>query len=114
MNNFEHLLEGIRACLKYPRGSEAQIRCLRELGEDAEDLARVPKARIVVAEVSCGWPKHPDEPKDILSQRFEAVIAVNEQRGYKLESWKLTSAVVSDPDHGVHLHETIIAVFVPL
>lgn len=29
------IAEGVLTCLKYPRGSEAQVRCLEEVGQDA-------------------------------------------------------------------------------
>lgn len=32
----DRLKNGVLTCLKYPRGSEAQIRCLEEVGQDAE------------------------------------------------------------------------------
>ena len=28
--------EGVMACLQYPRGSEAQVRCLEEVAQDAK------------------------------------------------------------------------------
>lgn len=30
------IAEGVLACLKYPRGSEAQIRCLEEVAQEAQ------------------------------------------------------------------------------
>lgn len=30
----DRFAEGIKTCLSYPRGSEAQVRCLEEIGED--------------------------------------------------------------------------------
>jgi hypothetical protein len=32
--------EGVLTCLKYPRGSEAQIRCLEEVGQEAEQIIK--------------------------------------------------------------------------
>lgn len=73
------------------------------------------RATRIVAEVSVNWPQQTPTPDlvkptatGVISNRFENVIAHNEQRGYKLESWKF-SQVCLDKDHMV---ETIVAVFV--
>lgn len=46
-NNFRGLqgiVEDIQVALRYPRGSEAQVRCLEEIGEDAKyALAQIQK-----------------------------------------------------------------------
>jgi hypothetical protein len=34
------MAEGVLTCLKYPRGSEAQIRCLEEIGQDARQVIK--------------------------------------------------------------------------
>ena len=63
---------------------------------------------MIVAEVSKSWPAVITEPIDIISKRFEEVIRVNRERGYKLNSWQLSAA---SPSRGIMV-ETIIAVFV--
>lgn len=67
----------------------------------------------IVAEISKNWPEV--EP-GLLSQRFEGVIATNEERGYVLESWQLVSSSAptrNSMGQDVTRHvETIIAVFV--
>jgi hypothetical protein len=62
----------------------------------------------IVAEVSKNWPEndHDGMPR-LLSERFEAVIERNLQRGYRLHSWRLSQW---SPEPG-YLNETIIAVF---
>jgi len=61
--------------------------------------------RFIVAEITKNW--YVDSPAtDILSQRFEAVINVNAERGYKLVDWKLNVSA-----NGAALAETIIAIF---
>ncbi len=77
----------------------------------ALERAAAPRApRWIVAEVSRNWP--PTSPGSLtIAQRLEKVLATNEARGYRLHSWRLTSAVVED-DHGRQgLVETIVAVF---
>jgi hypothetical protein len=66
----------------------------------------------IVAEVSKNWKgKFPSGGKvdfqDMLSGRFERVIARNLQRGYRLHSFRL-HRLMTEPDC---LNETIIAVF---
>lgn len=61
--------------------------------------------RFIVAEVSKNWQQQ-TPVNDLLCQRFEAVINVNAERGYRLIDWKITSAV----NHDI-LTETIIAIF---
>jgi hypothetical protein len=61
--------------------------------------------RFIVAEITKNW--YVDLPvTDILSQRFEAVINVNAERGYKLSDWKFNVS-----SNGAALAETIIAIF---
>lgn len=59
----------------------------------------------IVAEITKNWTKE-TPVSDLLSHKFEEVINVNADRGYKLTDWKLTSAV-----HQEVLTETIIAIF---
>lgn len=59
----------------------------------------------IVAEITKNWTK--DTPiENLLSQRFEAVININAQRGYKLIDWKISCGYSQDV-----LTETIIAIF---
>jgi hypothetical protein len=61
--------------------------------------------RFIVAEITKNWT--PSTPAvDLLSQRFETVINVNLERGYKLVDWKIST--VTD---GTVVIETIIAIF---
>ena len=66
----------------------------------------------IVAEVTRSWTgKDDDETRDLVSERFEKVIAANVDRGYSLEDWQFQA--VSLPDGiGSTLTETIIATFV--
>lgn len=68
----------------------------------------------IVAECLKSWfngePCNPDSP-ELLGEKFERVIQVNAELGYRLESWQLTSHAV-DTDCGVLENETIVAVFV--
>lgn len=59
----------------------------------------------IVAEITKNWDTQ-TPVTDLLSQRFESVINVNHERGYKLTDWKITS-IIND---GI-LTETIIAIF---
>lgn len=59
----------------------------------------------IVAEVSKSWVRG-QEVADLLSQKFEAVLNFNDQRGYKLIDWKL-----SQVSNGDVFTETIIAIF---
>lgn len=61
--------------------------------------------KFIVAEVSKNWDKQ-TPVAELLSQKFEEVINVNSERGYKLIDWKISSVV----SEGV-LNETIIAIF---
>ncbi len=61
--------------------------------------------RFIVAEVSKSW-KAGDPVAELLSQKFEAIINVNEYRGYKLSDWKLGQVCNGDV-----FTETIIAIF---
>jgi hypothetical protein len=65
-----------------------------------------PKA-MIVAEISKNWNEA--ATPDTLSQRFERVIAVNEARGFRLHSWRLSRVV--EPEGTIN--ETIVAVFEP-
>lgn len=63
----------------------------------------------IVAEVSKNWPElagEDDYPR-FISQRFEHVIEVNRQKGYRLDSWHLNR--IPHLDGGAN--ETIVAVF---
>jgi hypothetical protein len=61
--------------------------------------------KFIVAEVSKTWI--PGTPiSDLLSQKFEKVINVNDERGYSLKEWKLSTTI-----HNNTLTETIIAIF---
>lgn len=63
--------------------------------------------RFIVAEVSKNWGPETPTDRDFLCHRFEEVIAVNLDRGYKLHSYELHRMMT-----GVDvLNETIIAVF---
>lgn len=73
------------------------------------------RSKRIVAEMSINWPQQTTmtglvkpTATGVISNRFEDVIAYNEQRGYELESWKF-SQVCIDKDHMI---ETIVAVFV--
>jgi hypothetical protein len=67
------------------------------------ESGRGPAPQFIVAEISKNWPGDID---DLLSMRFEDVLGVNQQRGYRLHSWRLSRVRV-----GRTLNETIIAVF---
>jgi hypothetical protein len=70
-----------------------------------EDYARI------VAEVSTTWIAG-ESKAGVLATRFEQVIAVNEDRGYTLESWQFRQTVIYlEIDGRPQLVETIIAVF---
>lgn len=68
-------------------------------------MANDPKPKFIVAEISKKWPS--EDPRLLLSHRFEQVINHNLERGYKLHSWKLISAFPNTET----LYETIVAVF---
>lgn len=61
--------------------------------------------KFIVAEISKSWTD-PTSIKEILSQKFEQVINVNYNRGYKITDWKISSII-----HEGVLTETIIAIF---
>ena len=86
---------------------------------DEKPAAKVTRPRRIVAEVSVTWSKDESLPSPLISQRFEHVIHTNEERGYSLESWQLTSTTppraekLGDVLMGrANLVETIIAVFI--
>lgn len=77
----------------------------------------------IVAEISKDWTQaqvdqYGGESSDLLSGRFERVIDINAERGYELESWRMTSVrmgrfgVLDNPSEESQCNETIIAVFV--
>ena len=70
----------------------------------------------IVAEITRNWSTETceqDALKPILSQQFETVIEVNRIRGFKLESWAMTSLLAeTNMNRGRAICETIIAVFV--
>lgn len=51
--------------------------------------------KFIVAEITKNWTKE-SPVVDLLCKRFEVVININAERGYKLNDWKLTSAVNKD------------------
>lgn len=61
--------------------------------------------RFIVAEVSKKWTNQ-TPVNDLLCQRFEAIININSERGYRLIDWKISSVIVEGD-----LNETIIAIF---
>lgn len=61
--------------------------------------------KFIVAEVSKSWVSG-SPATDLLSQKFEAIINVNEKRGYRLSDWKLGQVCI-----GEVFTETIIAIF---
>jgi hypothetical protein len=77
-------------------------------------VVRPPK--FIVAEVSRTWPKPSLESDPTISQKFEQVLAANNERGYELESWDFTTVTTQMFDKnercvGNCITETIIAVF---
>jgi hypothetical protein len=68
-------------------------------------------SKMIVAEVSKSWERdnerRPPGTGKLLSEKFEAVISHNAERGYVLHSWKMTACA---PISGL-LTETIVAVF---
>ena len=61
----------------------------------------------IVAEISRNWTQeNKHEIQHSVSRKFENVIEVNLQRGYKLDNWKFNTIVVEG-----EMNETIIAVF---
>ena len=63
--------------------------------------------RFIVAEISKNWPEAPGDNSRILSQRFEAVIAHNLERGYILHSFQFHQLMTDASS----MNETIVAVF---
>jgi hypothetical protein len=61
--------------------------------------------RFIVAEITKNWDNQ-TPVNDLLCQRFEAVININLERGYRLFDWKIMTAVNNNV-----LTETIIAIF---
>ena len=72
------------------------------------------RPRTIVAEVSKNWNPGIGSPYredgELVSQKFEDVIATNEERGYRLKSWQLVSTFTHS-DYGSSVNETIVAVF---
>ena len=77
----------------------------------------------IVAEITRNWDGEEVDQKSLnrppLSKQFEQVIDVNAQRGYSLESWRLTTTYTSERSSSVGriyvpagIVETIIAVFI--
>jgi hypothetical protein len=65
-------------------------------------------AKRIVAELTKNWPQEEGTPAaELISQRFERAIELNQKRGFALESWQFQ---VCQRDGC--LTETIIAVFV--
>jgi predicted transcriptional regulator len=62
--------------------------------------------RFIVAEVTKNWERGTTSTADLISQKFEAVINVNAERGYKLIEWKYNTVIYGDI-----LTELIIAIF---
>lgn len=61
----------------------------------------------IVAEVSKNWVNGYEVEPGLLAERFEEVIEVNRQRGYRLHSFQLHRVMVAQRQ----LNETIVAVF---
>lgn len=68
----------------------------------------------IVAEISRNWPGDKERPSPLLSELFEEVIERNLERGFALESWRLTAVTFRPHDYESqqNLVETIVAVFV--
>lgn len=66
---------GIMTCLSYPRGSEAQIRCLEEVGQDAEAYLKAFKADWDKTWKLCGM-KGPTE-EELLLHRGNQLVNAN-------------------------------------
>lgn len=50
----------------------------------------------------------------LVSQRFEELVRVNNERGYRLVDWKMRTILIPaqvDPPVKMHVNETIVAVF---
>lgn len=61
----------------------------------------------IVAEVSKNWVNGEELEPGLLSERFEIIIEVNRQRGYRLYQFELNRMWTGPGE----LNETIIAVF---
>lgn len=70
-------------------------------------MSKLEKEKFIVAEISKNWDEDEKQSKTLLSVLFQGVIQRNNDRGYKLHSWKLNRLMTT---HGI-LNETIIAVF---
>jgi hypothetical protein len=68
--------------------------------------------KFIVAEITKNWEHGADLSMPILSQKFEQVINVNEERGYSLYSWRFNQVETTAESGGKVITETIIAVFV--
>lgn len=70
---------------------------------------------IIVAEISKHWTKPGDEREGMLSARFEFVVRHNNERGYRLVDWKMTTLLIppnmTGKDAPGGIVETIVAVF---
>lgn len=63
------------------------------------------ESKFIVAEISKNWT--PGDPiAELLSNKFESVININNQRGYELAEWKLSQVCNENI-----FTETIIAIF---
>ena len=70
-------------------------------------MAEIPET--IVAEISNSWPKqHEVVPQDYIGHKFEKVIRVNREHGYRLVSWRFRQSFTADESS---MSETIIAVF---
>ncbi len=69
-------------------------------------------ALFIVAEIATNWPKPWPVPTcELIGAKFEQVIEVNRERGYRLHSWSLNRLMVSTVAGAEELNETIVAVF---
>jgi hypothetical protein len=62
----------------------------------------------IVGEVSKNWHQGAEDSPGLLCERFEAMLSVNDTRGYDLHTFSV-HRVLSDGDSS--MNETIIAVF---
>lgn len=67
--------------------------------------------KMIVAEITKNWPWSEGVDPTLLSQRFEQVIEVNDKRGFRLNSWRLSCLHVPAGRKPEGIVETIIAVF---
>lgn len=61
--------------------------------------------KYIVSEVTTNW-KNGQQNSELISEKFEKVIAVNAVRGYKLKEWKYAQVA-----NEIMISETIIAIF---